>query len=53
MQLKCLTLCTPLICLNCWVKRLHIEFVDLKDLIGFGYDSSDTQDGKMDLSVGE
>ena len=38
-----------------WVKRSDIEIVlisliELSDLIGFGYDLSDTQDG---LSVGE
>ena len=38
MQVKCLTLCTPKLC------RYKYILIELSDLIGFGYDLSDTQD---------
>ena len=55
MQLKCLTLCTPL---AFWggLKARHgncadkYNLIELSDLIGFGYDLNDIQDG---LSVGK
>ena len=50
MQLKCLTLCTPL---AFWVgykgqtlnSEVKYNLIELSDLVGFGYDLSATQDG--------
>ena len=55
MQLKCLTLCTPLAFwegkkVRHWNSADKYILIELCDLIGFGYDLSDTQDGlKVEL----
>ena len=43
MQTKFLTLCTPLTL--GWVSADKSTLIELSELIGFGYDLSDAQDG--------